>query len=81
MSRGSRQVKLQENKKVKKHLKGFYQTIGLISQVADELKESGVDVNETNVEKLAKDILGRDIDSLEKTLILGKLSNPNHGIE
>lgn len=81
MKQGQRQVKLAEKKNVKRHLKGFYRTIELISEVAQELIDKGVEVTEDNVEALAKDIMGRDIDNMEKFLILGKVNTPNIGME
>lgn len=74
---GARQQKLQEKAKVKKHLKGFYQTIGKINEMADYLKSQNIEVTEENVNEVCKPLTGRDLDDMEKFLLLGRLSVNN----
>jgi hypothetical protein len=76
-NKGFRKHKLQEDKKVRKHIKGFYETLGKIQGVADSLKELDIDISEDNVNEHASKIIGRDLDEMEKFLVLGKLSVNN----
>lgn len=71
--KGIRQEKIKKNKLVKKHLKGFYNTVGLMNQVADELKKLDVEITEDNVNEHSSKLIGRDLDNMEKFLILGRL--------
>ena len=74
---GLRQTKLQENKKVKAHIKGFYDTLGKMEDTATQLLSLDVSVTEDNISEHASKILGREIDDMEKFLLLGKLSIKN----
>jgi len=68
---GNRQVKINKNKLVKKHTKGFYKSLNLINDLIRYFKDNNIQVTEDNVEELSKEQLGRDIDSMEKFMILG----------
>ena len=70
---GKRQVKVSKDKLVKKHTKGFYKTLNKINELADYFINNKIEVTEDNVEELAKEQLRRDIDSMEKFLLLGRL--------
>jgi len=72
---GSRQIKLQEKAKVKKHLKGFYYTLGKIGEMADYLKSQNIEVTEDNVQEVCNPLVGRDLDGMEKMILLAKMSN------
>lgn len=74
--KGFRQVKVDKDKLVKKHTKGFYQSLNKINNVIGELEKLDVDITEDNVDSLSKPILGRDLDSMERFMILGRLSKP-----
>jgi len=71
--RGLRQVKIDKDRLVKKHTKGFWQSIAKINKVVEELQKLDVEVTEDNVNELSKPILGRDLDSMEQFMVLGKL--------
>ena len=73
---GYRKSIVAKNKLVKKHTRGFYKTLDLINEVANELDKLNVDITEDNIDSLSRPILGRDLDSMEKLLILGRLSKP-----
>jgi hypothetical protein len=70
---GLRQVKLAEKKKTKAHLKSFYQIIGQLDDIVNQLDRS-VEYTEDNINEYTKPFLGRDLDNMEKFMILGKLS-------
>lgn len=69
---GLRQVKLIEKKKTKKHLKSFYQIIGKLDEIVKQLDQS-LEYTEDNINEYTKPFIGRDLDSMEKFLVLGKL--------
>jgi len=70
---GKRQLKVTKNKLVKKHTKGFYKSLNLINDLIRYFKNNNIEVTEDNVEELSKEQLGRDIDSMEKFMLLGNL--------
>jgi len=70
---GLRQVKLAEKKKTKAHVKSFYQIIGKIDDIYNQLDKT-IEYTEDNINDYTKPILGRDLDSMEKFMVLGKLS-------
>ncbi len=72
---GTRLVKLQNKKEVKKHLKGFYEMLGKTSELAEDLKALDVEITEDNINEYAEPIIGRKLDNMEKFLVLGKLNN------
>ena len=74
LNQGNRVAKVLEKKKVKRHIKEFYKTLSKLDVVANELKELDIEVTEDNIEVEASKVLGRNIDSMEKFLLLGKLS-------
>lgn len=74
---GSRQVKLSKRKETKFHLKKFYGILDDMEMLAVQIKEKGFEVNEENVNEYALKLYGRELDSMEKMLLLGKLEQ--HG--
>lgn len=73
---GLRQVKLAEKKETKKHLKSFYQIIGKLDEIVKQLDKS-IEYTEDNINEYTKPFMGRDLDNMEKFMILGKLSTHN----
>jgi hypothetical protein len=71
-SRGLRQTLLLKDKETKKHIKSFYQIIGKIENISKELDQS-IEYTEDNINEYVNPILGRDLDDMEKFLVLGKL--------
>jgi hypothetical protein len=69
---GLRQVKLAEKKKTKAHVKAFYSILGQIDDVAKQL-DLMLEYNEDNINEYVNPIINRDLDSMEKFLVLGKL--------
>jgi hypothetical protein len=73
---GVRAMKLAQKKKAKFHLKEFYRILGQIDEIVKYLKETEVEITEDNVDEIVSELIGRPLDSMEKFLILGKMSSP-----
>ncbi len=71
--KGLRQNKIDQRKQVEAHVKGFYRTLAKVIEVSDILSKLEIDIDESNVDSEAFKILGRDLDSMERTMILGRL--------
>lgn len=72
MKQGQRQMKVAEDKKVKKHIKAFYSIMNTMEGISKQL-DPNLDYTEDNINDYVRPILGRDLDSMEKFLVLGKL--------
>lgn len=70
-----RKFKVQESKKVKDHLKEFYKGLNQMESMAVELRKLDVIFTEGNLQEYVTPLLGRDLDSMEKFVLLGKLNN------
>ena len=79
MKQGLRQMKVAEDKKVKKHVKAFYSIMHIMEEISKELDPT-LEYTEDNINDYVKPMLGRDLDSMEKFLILSKLSNTKEPI-
>ena len=72
MKQGLRKMKVVEDKKVKKHVKAFYSIMHTMEEISKELDPT-LEYTEDNINDYVKPMLGRDLDSYEKFIILGKL--------
>lgn len=72
LKNGQRQAKLAERKKTKAHVKAFYKILGEMDVVAKQL-DPMLEYNEDNINEYVNSIIGRDLDSYEKFIILGKM--------
>ncbi len=72
LKNGQRQAKLAERKKTKAHVKAFYNILGQMNVVAKQL-DPMLEYTEENIDSYVNHILGRDLDSYEKFIILGKM--------
>lgn len=72
LKNGQRQAKLAERKKTKAHIKAFYKILGDMDVVAKQLNPT-LEYTEENIDSYVNPILGRDLDSYEKFIILGKM--------
>lgn len=72
MKSGQRQMKVANDKKVKQHTKAFYSILGRMDEIAKNLDPS-IKYTEENIDDYVRPSLGRDLDSMEKFLVLGKL--------
>ena len=73
MKNGLRQMKVAEDKKVKKHVKAFYSIMNTMEDISKQL-DPNLDYTEDNINDYVRPILGRDLDSMEKSLILNRLN-------
>ena len=72
MKSGLRQMKVAEDKKVKKHVKAFYSIMHTMEEISKELDPT-LEYTEDNINDYVKPMLGRDLDSMEKFLVLTKV--------
>lgn len=72
LKRGKRQFENSKRKQVKIHTKEFYKILGRLDNIVKELPKD-VQYTEENINEYVKPLLGRDLDSMEKFLTLGKL--------
>ena len=77
MKQGLRKMKVAEDKKVKKHVKAFYSIMHTMEEISKELDPT-LEYNEDNINDYVKPMLGRDLDNMEKFLLLGKLNVVNN---
>ena len=59
----------------KKQVKQFYIKLRQINELSDYLKTLPEPVTEDNIDSIVSELIGRDLDSMEKSLILNRLSN------
>ena len=74
MKQGLRQTKLAERKKTKQHIKGFYKILGDMYSIAGQLDPS-IEYKEENIDSHVLPIYGRELDNMEKMVLLGKMNN------
>jgi len=79
LKQGERQAKLAERKKTKAHIKAFYNILGQMDVVAKQLDHT-LEYTEENIDSYVNPIIGRDLDSMEKFLVLGKLHTAKENI-
>lgn len=72
---GLRKVKLQERSIVKKQIKEVYTRMGQIDDIAKYLVTLKDPVTEKNIDSIVPELIGRELDSMERILILGKLNS------
>lgn len=80
LKKGIREAKVAKDKKVKKHVKAFYNIMGEMEILSKDLsnKYPEIEFTEDNINEYAQPIYGRELDGMEKFLVLGKL---HHGKE
>jgi len=71
-NKGLRSNKLVNDKKVKNHLKGFYGILGDMEDLSTKL-DITLDYNEDNINDYVLPLYGRELDHMEKFVLLGKL--------
>lgn len=75
MKQSLRKSNIQSDRKVKMHVKEFYKKLGQIDELVKYLKTLETKITEDNVNNVVSELIGRDLDNMEKFLILGKLNN------
>lgn len=72
---GLRKVKLQDRANIKKQVKEFYTRLKQMDDLVDYLVTLEDKVTEDNIDKIVPELIGRELDSLERTMILSKIHN------
>ena len=72
---GIRKKNVLDKLKTKKQVKTFYTKLRQINELSDYLKTLEEPITEDNIDSIVSDLIGRDLDSMEKSLILSRLSN------
>ena len=72
---GIRKKNVLDKLNTKKQVKQFYIKLRQINELSDYLKTLEDKVTEDNIDSIVPDLIGRDLDSMEKSLILARLSN------
>ena len=72
---GLRKKNVLDKLKTKKQVKQFYTKLRQINELSDYLKTLEDKVTEENIDSIVPELIGRDLDSMEKSLILSRLSN------
>ena len=72
---GIRKKNVLDKLSTKKQVKTFYTKLRQINELSDYLKTLENKVTEDNIDSIVPDLIGRDLDSMEKSLILARLSN------
>ncbi|HEX8586079.1 MAG TPA: hypothetical protein VF680_16920 [Allosphingosinicella sp.] len=80
MKQGLRKNKLQNDKKVKQGVKEFYNKLGQINELTNYLKTLDAEITEDNVDEIVTPLIGRELDSMEKFLVLGKMHNETQSL-
>ena len=72
---GIRKKNVLDKLSTKKQVKTFYTKLRQINELSDYLKTLEDKVTEDNIDSIVPELIGRDLDSMEKSLILSRLSN------
>lgn len=72
---GIRKKNVLDKLNTKKQVKQFYTKLRQINELSDYLKTLPETVTEDNIDSIVPELIGRDLDSMEKSLILARLSN------
>lgn len=72
---GIRKKNVLDKLSTKKQVKTFYTKLRQINELSDYLKTLKEPVTEDNIDSIVPELIGRDLDSMEKSLILNRLSN------
>ena len=72
---GIRKKNVLDKLNTKKQVKQFYTKLRQINELSDYLKTLEEPITEENIDSIVPELIGRDLDSMEKSLILARLSN------
>ena len=71
---GIRKKNVLDKLSTKKQVKTFYTKLRQINELSDYLKTLEEPITEDNIDSIVPDLIGRDLDSIEKSLILNRLN-------
>ena len=69
---GLRKKNVLDKIKTKKEVKLFYTKLRQIDELSQHLKTLKEPITEDNINSIVSELIGRDLDSIEKSLILSK---------
>jgi len=72
---GMRKKNVLDKLNTKKQVKTFYTKLRQINELSDYLKTLPEPVTEDNIDSIVSELIGRDLDSMEKSLILARLES------
>lgn len=72
---GIRKKNVLDKLNTKKQVKQFYTKLRQINELSDYLKTLEEPVTENNIDSIVPELIGRDLDSMEKMLVLKNLHN------
>ena len=72
---GIRKKNVLDKLNTKKQVKTFYTKLRQINELSDYLKTLPEPVTEDNIDSIVPELISRDLDSMEKNLILSRLEN------
>jgi len=72
---GVRKKNVLDKLNTKKQVKTFYTKLRQINELSDYLKTLPEPVTEDNIDSIVPELIGRGLDSMEKSLILSRLDN------
>lgn len=72
---GIRKKNVLDKLNTKKQVKTFYTKLKQIDELSVYLKTLSEPVTEDNIDSIVSELIGRDLDSMEKNLILNKLNS------
>ena len=75
---GIRKKNVLDKLNTKKQVKTFYTKLRQINELSDYLKTLEDKVTEENIDSIVSELIGRDLDSIEKNLILNRLNVGNN---
>ena len=75
---GIRKKNVLDKLNTKKQVKTFYTKLRQINELSDYLKTLEDKVTEENIDSIVPELIGRDLDSIEKNLILNRLNVGNN---
>ena len=71
---GIRKKNVLDKLSTKKQVKTFYTKLRQINELSDYLKTLEEPITEDNIDSVVPELIGRDLDSMEKSLILNRLN-------
>lgn len=80
LKQGNRKAYKTEKKSLKKHTMAFYKIMNQMNTLALTLVKKEYEVTEDNIQKLALDNYGRELDDMEKMLVMSKIADYNNNI-
>ena len=72
---GIRKKNVLDKLNTKKQVKTFYTKLRQINELSDYLKTLEEPITEDNIDSIVPELIGRDLDSMEKSLILARINN------